>query len=51
MPRSRPEAGRGQAGTRTIHDIRDGFQEFPLPRPFEGLEFGARSCDEQTDAE
>lgn len=51
MPRSRPKAGSGQAGTRTIRDIRDGFEEFPLPRPFERLELGARSYDEQTDAE
>ncbi|CAM5374605.1 hypothetical protein [Streptomyces hirsutus] len=29
----------------------DGFEEFLLSRPFEGLEFGARSYDEQTDAE
>lgn len=29
----------------------DGFEEFVLSRPFEGLEFGARSYDEQTDAE
>ncbi|MEU6537929.1 hypothetical protein [Streptomyces sp. NPDC047000] len=29
----------------------DGFEEFLLARPFEGLEFGARSYDEQTDAE
>ncbi|TQL21298.1 hypothetical protein [Streptomyces sp. SLBN-134] len=28
----------------------DGFEEFLLSRPFEGLEFGARSYDEQTDA-
>ncbi|MEV0305329.1 hypothetical protein [Streptomyces prasinus] len=29
----------------------DGFEQFLLSRPFEGLEFGARSYDEQTDAE
>lgn len=29
----------------------DGFEEFLLSQPFDGLEFGARSCDEQTDAE
>lgn len=29
----------------------DGFEEFLLSRPFEGLEFGARSYDVQTDAE
>ena len=29
----------------------DGFEEFLLSRPFEDLEFGARSYDEQTDAE
>ncbi|MEV6763700.1 hypothetical protein AB0N16_24300 [Streptomyces sp. NPDC051105] len=29
----------------------DGFEEFLLSRPFEGLEFGARSYDAQTDAE
>ncbi|MFC5959698.1 hypothetical protein ACFP51_36450 [Streptomyces pratens] len=29
----------------------DGFEEFLLSRPFGGLEFGARSYDEQTDAE
>ncbi|MEU5506538.1 hypothetical protein [Streptomyces fungicidicus] len=28
----------------------DGFEEFLLSRPFEGLDFGARSYDEQTDA-
>ncbi|MFE9937315.1 hypothetical protein [Streptomyces hirsutus] len=29
----------------------DGFEEFLPSRPFEGLEFGARSHDEQTGAE
>lgn len=29
----------------------DGFEEFLLSRPFEGLEFGARSYQAQTDAE
>ncbi|MEU5702765.1 hypothetical protein ACFFS2_04405 [Streptomyces aurantiacus] len=29
----------------------DGFEEFLLSTPFEGLEFGARSYDEQPDAE
>ncbi|WP_406727005.1 hypothetical protein WJ438_23585 [Streptomyces sp. GD-15H] len=29
----------------------DGFEQFLLSRPFEGLEFGARSYDEQTDTE
>jgi hypothetical protein len=29
----------------------DGFEEFLLSRPFEGLEFGTRSYDAQTDAE
>ena len=29
----------------------DGFEEFLLSQPFEGLEFGARSYDEQTDTE
>ncbi|MFH9984040.1 hypothetical protein ACH4ND_33545 [Streptomyces sp. NPDC017179] len=29
----------------------DGFEGFLLSRPFEGLEFGVRSYDEQTDAE
>lgn len=29
----------------------DGFEEFLLSRPFEGLEFGARSYDEEPDAE
>jgi hypothetical protein len=29
----------------------DGFEEFVLSRPFEGLEFGARSYDEQADHE
>ncbi|GAB3173379.1 hypothetical protein [Streptomyces incanus] len=29
----------------------DGFEEFLLSRPFEGLEFGARSYDEQPDTE
>ncbi|WP_406726961.1 hypothetical protein WJ438_23295 [Streptomyces sp. GD-15H] len=29
----------------------DGFEEFLFSRPFEGLEFGACSYDEQTDAE
>ncbi|MFH8447017.1 hypothetical protein ACH4D3_38190 [Streptomyces sp. NPDC018026] len=29
----------------------DGFEQFLLSRPFEGLEFGARSYDEQADAE
>ncbi|MEV7675652.1 hypothetical protein [Streptomyces sp. NPDC088752] len=29
----------------------DGFEEFLLSRPFEGMEFGARSYDEQPDAE
>jgi hypothetical protein len=28
----------------------DGFEEFLLSRPFEGLEIGARSYDERTDA-
>ncbi|MFE5207515.1 hypothetical protein [Streptomyces sp. NPDC056600] len=28
----------------------DGFEEFLLSRPFEGMEFGARSYDEQPDA-
>ncbi|WP_031072900.1 hypothetical protein [Streptomyces sp. NRRL S-118] len=29
----------------------DGFEEFLLSRPFEGMEFGARSYDEQSDTE
>lgn len=29
----------------------DGFEEFLLSRPFDGLEFGARSYDERTDTE
>lgn len=29
----------------------DGFEDFLLSRPFDGLEFGARSYDEQADAE
>jgi hypothetical protein len=29
----------------------DGFEEFLLSGPFEGLELGARSYDERTDAE
>lgn len=29
----------------------DGFEQFLLSRPFEGLEFGARSYDEPTGAE
>jgi hypothetical protein len=29
----------------------DGFEEFLLSRPFEGMEFGARSYDDQTGAE
>ncbi|WP_233221344.1 hypothetical protein [Streptomyces carminius] len=29
----------------------DGFEEFLLSAPFEGLEFGARSCDEQPGTE
>ncbi|MEV6649244.1 hypothetical protein [Streptomyces sp. NPDC051219] len=29
----------------------DGFEEFLLSQPLDGLEFGARSYDEQTDAE
>lgn len=29
----------------------DGFEEFLLSAPFEGLDFGARSYDEQTDTE
>jgi len=29
----------------------DGFEEFLRSRPFEGMEFGARSYDDQPDAE
>ncbi|GAA2488998.1 hypothetical protein GCM10010406_26430 [Streptomyces thermolineatus] len=29
----------------------DGFEAFLLSRPFEGMEFGGRSYDEQTDTE
>lgn len=36
---------------RWVTPSNDAFEEFLLSLPFDGLEFGARSYDEQTDAE
>ncbi|MBO0853187.1 MAG: hypothetical protein J2P18_05395 [Nocardia sp.] len=37
--------------TRWVALSNDGFEEFLLSRPFEGMEFGARSYDEPTEVQ